>query len=139
MTAAVGGVIWSVSHHAFGPFLGSFLALFVLTGLGNGSTYRMIPAIYRNLTGADSGSPLAMVNARQQTAAALGFISAVGAYGGFLVPRALGMSISSTGNIKAALAGFVVFYALCFGLTWWCYLRRTVLVSRLPSLAHANV
>jgi NNP family nitrate/nitrite transporter-like MFS transporter len=138
MTAGVGGVIWSVGHHAFGPFIASFLVLFVLTGLGNGSTYRMIPAIYRTLAEADS-DPAASVNARRQTAAALGFISAVGAYGGFLVPRALGMSVSNTGGISAALVGFVAFYAICLTVTWWCYLRRTVLVSRVPSLAHANI
>jgi NNP family nitrate/nitrite transporter-like MFS transporter len=79
------------------------------------------------------------VSARRQTAAALGFISAVGAYGGFLVPRALGMSVSDTGGIGAALVGFVAFYAICLVVTWWCYLRRTVLVSRVPSLAHANI
>ncbi|MDQ1539160.1 MAG: transporter, family, nitrate/nitrite transporter, partial [Actinomycetota bacterium] len=38
-----------------------------------------------------------------------------------------------------ALGGFVAFYAICLGLTWWCYLRRSVLVARVPSLAHANV
>ncbi|MDQ1536691.1 MAG: transporter, family, nitrate/nitrite transporter, partial [Actinomycetota bacterium] len=93
MTVGVGGVIWSIQHHVFATFLGSFLVLFVLTGLGNGSTYRMIPAIYRSLNGADSAAPSepAMLISRTQTAAALGFISAVGAYGGFLVPRALGM------------------------------------------------
>jgi NNP family nitrate/nitrite transporter-like MFS transporter len=139
MTVAVGGVIWSIQHHAFGPFLGSFLVLFVLTGLGNGSTYRMIPAIYRTLAGADPSAPAAMAISRAQSAAALGFISAVGAYGGFLVPRALGMSVSGTGGIAAALIGFVGFYAICFVVTWWCYLRRTVLVSRVPSLAHANI
>ncbi|HEY8821388.1 MAG TPA: MFS transporter, partial [Dermatophilaceae bacterium] len=139
MTVGVGGVIYSVQHRAFGPFLGSFLVLFVLTGLGNGSTYRMIPAIYRTLAGADASAPEAMVNARRQTAAALGVISAVGAYGGFFVPRALGASVSHTGSIEAALVGFVAFYAVCFAVTWWCYLRRTVMVSRVPSLAHANV
>ena len=139
MTVGVGGVIWSVQHRAFGSFLGSFLVLFVLTGLGNGSTYRMIPAIYRTLAGADASAPQAMVNARRQTAAALGVISAVGAYGGFFVPRALGASVSHTGSIEAALVGFVAFYAVCFAVTWWCYLRRTVMVSRVPSLAHANV
>ncbi len=139
MTVGVGGVIWSVQHHAFGPFLGSFLVLFILTGLGNGSTYRMIPAIYRTLAGADPSAPVAMATARRQTAAALGVISAVGAYGGFLVPRALGMSVSNTGGIGAALVGFVAFYAVCFAVTWWCYLRRTVLVSWVPSMAYANV
>jgi MFS transporter, NNP family, nitrate/nitrite transporter len=142
MTVGVGGVIWSSQHRAFGPFLGSFLVLFVLTGLGNGSTYRMIPAIYRSLNGVDpaaASGPAVMAVPRRQTAAALGFISAVGAYGGFLVPRALGMSVSRTGGIGAALMGFVAFYAICFAVTWWCYLRRTVLMSRVPSLAHANV
>jgi MFS transporter, NNP family, nitrate/nitrite transporter len=139
MTAGVGGVIWSVEHHAFAPFLGSFLMLFVLTGIGNGSTYRMIPAIYRTLAGGDSCGPVALTISRRQTAAALGLISAVGAYGGFLVPRALGMSVSNTGSIAAALVGFVAFYAVCLGVTWWCYLRRTVLVTQMPSLAHANV
>ncbi|HEY8651949.1 MAG TPA: MFS transporter [Dermatophilaceae bacterium] len=138
MMGGVAGVIWSIQHHAFGPFLGSFLVLFILTGLGNGSTYRMIPAIYRTMAGANPTAP-AMALSRRQTGAALGFISAVGAYGGFLVPRAFGMSISNTGGIAAALVGFVVFYAGCAGVTWWCYLRRTVLVSRVPSLAHANV
>jgi NNP family nitrate/nitrite transporter-like MFS transporter len=113
--------------------------LFVLTGLGNGSTYRMIPTIYRNLAGADAAGPVAMANARRQTAAALGVISAVGAYGGFPRAAALGMSVSNTGGIGAALVGFVAFYAVCFAVTWWCYLRRTVFVSRVPSLAHANV
>ena len=94
MAVGVGGVIWSIQHHAFGPFLGSFLMLFVLTGLGNGSTYRMSPAIYRTLAGSDTSAPAAMAISRRHTAAALGFISAVGAYGGFLVPRALGMSVS---------------------------------------------
>ena len=139
MTVGVGGVIWSVGHQRFGPFLGSFLVLFVLAGIGNGSTYRMIPALYRTLAGGQDCGPVALAVSRRHTAAALGFISAVGAYGGFLVPRALGMSVSNTGGIGAALLGFVGFYALCFALTWWCYLRRTVLASRMPSLAYANV
>jgi NNP family nitrate/nitrite transporter-like MFS transporter len=99
----------------------------------------MIPAIYRSLAGGDNAGPVALTISRRQTAAALGFISAIGAYGGFLVPRALGMSVSNTGSIGAALVGFVVFYAVCFSVTWWCYLRRTVMVSQMPSLAHANV
>jgi NNP family nitrate/nitrite transporter-like MFS transporter len=138
MMGGVVGVIWSIQHHAFGPFLGSFLVLFILTGLGNGSTYRMIPAIYRTMAGANPTAS-AMALSRRQTGAALGFISAVGAYGGFLVPRAFGMSISNTGGIAAALVCFVLFYAGCAGVTWWCYLRQTVMVSRVPSLAHANI
>ncbi|HLN78432.1 MAG TPA: MFS transporter [Nocardioidaceae bacterium] len=136
MGLGVLGVVWSVGQHAFVPFLAAFMLLFTLAGIGNGTTYRMIPAIFRARHG-DSEED--RKRARTQSAAALGVISAVGAYGGFLIPRSFGISIASSGGIEAALYGFVVFYAVCAGLTWWCYLRSRVLVTRLPSLAHAQV
>lgn len=132
MGLGVVGVIGAVRVGSFAAFLGTFLVLFALTGIGNGTTYRMIPAIFLS----QSTDP---VTARRQSAAALGLVSAVGAYGGFLVPRALGLSMAHTGGIVAALAGFVAFYAVCTSVTWWCYLRRRVLVGRVPSLAHAGV
>ncbi len=136
MGLGVLGVVWSVGQHAFGPFLITFMVLFALTGIGNGSTYRMIPAIFRARAGEGEE---ARSRARLQSAAALGVISAVGAYGGFLIPRSFGISIANTGGIEAALYGFVVFYATCACLTWFCYLRSRVLVARVPSLAHAQV
>lgn len=132
MGLGVVAVIASVRSGSFALFLASFLVLFALAGIGNGTTYRMIPAIFRS----QSEDPAA---ARRSSAAALGIVSAVGAYGGFLVPRSFGLSIESTGGIEAALTGFVVFYAVCTSVTWWCYLRRRVLVARVPSLAHAGV
>ena len=121
------GVVAALQAASFAAFLACFIVLFALTGLGNGSTYRMIPAIYRAQVPDEA-------TARRQGAAALGLVAAVGAYGGFLVPRALGLSVAHTGGIAAALYGFVAFYALCTAVTWWCYLRRRVLVARTPSL-----
>jgi NNP family nitrate/nitrite transporter-like MFS transporter len=132
MGAGVVAVIAAVRAGSFPMFLVSFLVLFALAGIGNGTTYRMIPAIFRS----QSSDPVA---ARRSSAAALGIVSAVGAYGGFLVPRSFGLSVERTGGIEAALVGFVVFYAVCTTVTWWCYLRRRVLVTSLPSLAHAGV
>jgi NNP family nitrate/nitrite transporter-like MFS transporter len=132
MGLGVVGVIGAVRAGSFAAFLGTFLLLFALTGIGNGTTYRMIPAIFRS----QSADP---VVARRHGAAALGLVSAVGAYGGFLVPRSFGLSVAHTGGIEAALVGFVAFYALCTAVTWWCYLRSRVLVTRVPSLAHAGV
>jgi NNP family nitrate/nitrite transporter-like MFS transporter len=132
MGLGVVGVIGAVRAGSFAAFLGTFLLLFALTGIGNGTTYRMIPAIFRS----QSADP---VVARRHGAAALGLVSAVGAYGGFLVPRSFGLSVAHTGGIEAALVGFVAFYALCTTVTWWCYLRSRVLVTRVPSLAHAGV
>ena len=136
MGVGVLGVVWSVGQHAFGPFLAAFMLLFTLAGIGNGTTYRMIPAIFRARAGEGEES---RKRARTQSAAALGVISAIGAYGGFLIPRSFGISIANTGGIEAALYAFVGFYAACAGLTWWCYLRSRVLVAQMPSLAHAQV
>lgn len=136
MGGGVLGVVWSVQQHAFVPFLACFMLLFTLAGIGNGTTYRMIPAIFLARVG---DGDAARVRARKQSAAALGVISAVGAYGGFLIPRSFGVSIANTGGIEAALLVFVGFYLTCAALTWWCYLRSRVLTVRMPSLAHAEV
>ena len=92
----------------FPLFLGMFIVLFLATGIGNASTFRMIPVIF---------------NARE-AAAVLGFSSAIGAYGGFFIPRAFGASITHTGSAATAIVGFIVFYATCIAMTWWYYSRK---------------
>src|SRR5208337_3230334 len=47
MGAATIGVMYFVEIKEFTGFLTMFLILFVTTGVGNGSTYRMIPSIFR--------------------------------------------------------------------------------------------
>jgi len=72
------------------------------------------------------------------TTVTLGIISAIGAYGGFLIPQSFGLSTNATGGPQAALVAFIAFYVSCMVLTWWCYLRTRVAVERLPSLAWAR-
>jgi NNP family nitrate/nitrite transporter-like MFS transporter len=122
-----------------------FLILFVTTGVGNGSTFRMIPVIFRRQAqrAAEGLSPEAeagvLDRARRLSAAVIGFTSAIGACGGYLIPRALGASIKATGGATSALGCFVAFYASCLALTWWHYTRTTFLVRTVPSLAEAEV
>jgi MFS transporter, NNP family, nitrate/nitrite transporter len=137
MAAGTGAVLASLSAHRFGPFLGAFLVLFVASGVGNGSTYRMIPAIFR-AEAERAGGADAAGRARTDAASVIGFASAVGALGGFLIPRGFGMSIAYTGSIGTALVVFLAGYAGCLAVTWWCYLR-TILVGVSPSLAEAAV
>jgi NNP family nitrate/nitrite transporter-like MFS transporter len=127
----------------FAGFLAMFLILFVTTGIGNGSTYRMIPSIFleENLYHAGSGEEArkrAMTAASIESAAALGFIGAVGACGGYLIPRGFGASIAATGGPHLALAIYLTFYATCLALTWWYYLRKSYSAST-ASLAAARV
>jgi NNP family nitrate/nitrite transporter-like MFS transporter len=127
MAAATIGVIRFVDAHSFLGFVTMFLALFVTTGVGNGSTYRMIPAIVRNarLDGvAREARADAMKAARIESAAVLGFVSAVGACGGYLVPRGFAQSIHTTGSAHSALVAYLIFYATCVGLTLSFYIKR---------------
>jgi MFS transporter, NNP family, nitrate/nitrite transporter len=145
MAAATVGVMYSVEAKSFAGFLTLFLILFVTTGVGNGSTFRMIPAIFRQekLKSVDGmggeAEALAMKSARIESAAVLGFTSAIGACGGYLIPRSFGASIQATGGPYLALEIFLAFYVTCVALTWWYYMRKSFLARRAPSLAEAGV
>jgi MFS transporter, NNP family, nitrate/nitrite transporter len=144
MGAATIGVIYFIDVKDFAGFLAMFLVLFVATGVGNGSTYRMIPSIFREEKLRDArgsgeeGRALALKSASIESGAALGFIGAIGACGGYLIPRGFGASIAATGGPHLALEVYLAFYATCLVLTWWFYLRgffsRTA-----PTLAAARV
>jgi NNP family nitrate/nitrite transporter-like MFS transporter len=108
MALAVGGVLWFLEAHSFAGFFACFMVLFLTTGIGNGSTFRMIPVIFP----AKEASPV------------LGFTAAIGAYGGFFIPKSYGTSIEYTGGPQAALYVFIVFYLTCIALTWWYYSRK---------------
>lgn len=124
---AVGAAIalWSVQAKNMPVFFISFMLLFISTGIGNGSTYRMISKIFK-IKGEDAGgSPETMVFMRRQAAGALGIISSVGAFGGFIVPLAYAWSNLQFGNIKPALWFYVAFFIVLLGVTWFFYLRKS--------------
>src|SRR5450755_3914682 len=142
---AIVGVLYFVGIKDFTGFLGMFLILFITTGIGNGSAYRMIPSIFReeNLRKArgtgEAGRALALKTASIESGAALGFIGAIGACGGYLIPSGFGKSIAITCGPQLALEIYLAFYAVCLALTWWHYLRRSSAASGVPSLAEARV
>jgi MFS transporter, NNP family, nitrate/nitrite transporter len=145
MGVATVGVMHFVDVRDFTGFLAMFLILFVTTGIGNGSTYRMIPSIFReeklreaNAVG-DAGRAAALKIASIESGAALGFIGAIGACGGYLIPRGFGASIAATGDPHLALEIYLAFYATCLALTWWYYLRKSFLSPDVTNLAEARV
>jgi NNP family nitrate/nitrite transporter-like MFS transporter len=102
------------------------MALFLLTGIGNASTFQMIPVIMGRevprLMPALRGDELKRQSDRE-SAAIIAFTSAIAAYGAFFIPKAYGTSISMTGGPVAALWGFLAFYVLCLSLTYYHYTR----------------
>jgi MFS transporter, NNP family, nitrate/nitrite transporter len=145
MGVATIGVLYFVSEKQFAGFLTMFLILFVTTGIGNGSTYRMIPSIFReeNLAKArragEVGRASALRAANIESGAALGFIGAIGACGGYFIPRGFGASIAATGGPNVALGAYLAYYVICLVLTWQFYLRRSSAASGVTSLAEARV
>ncbi len=79
--------IAGVDGHSFTLFFTSFMFIFALSGVGNGSTYRMIPSIFAAL--GENASKEKGIDARgmfkRQAAAVIGIAGAVGAFGGFLI------------------------------------------------------
>jgi len=135
MAVATLGVIFFITQKeqswAFAGFLATFIVLFILSGLANGSTFRMVPAIWRAQTleqAEQTGESTddAIARSRREGAAVLGFIGAVAAYGGFVIPQAYNASISLIGGPEIALAIFCAYYLFAAGVTWRCYLWRKV-------------
>jgi hypothetical protein len=116
------GAVRGLGTHSFGLFLGSFLLLFVASGAGNGSVYRMIPAVFR--AGVDTGRADALARCRKTAAGCIGIAGAVGALGGFAIPRGFALSTSVSGSLRPALLVFVGVYVALLALTWAVYHRK---------------
>ena len=91
----------------FMPFLLLFILLFATTGIGNGSTFRMIPIIF----------------SKEQAGPVLGWTSAIAAYGAYLIPKVFATQIQA-GTPEKALYGFAIYYLSCLLVNWWFYARK---------------
>jgi NNP family nitrate/nitrite transporter-like MFS transporter len=154
-----------VQNRSFPVFFSSYMVIFLLVGMGNGSTYKMIPAIFATLgqreAEANHVDPKRVaVNFKQQAAAVIGIAGAIGAFGGFLIQVILRQAnLEVSGLIKAAatpvekvaiaaqhadwsvpaLQVFLASYVVFAATTWFFYLRRSFATDKIPSLADASV
>jgi len=135
MIGAVAGVLFFLGIKeqpgAFWGFFAMFMVLFFATGVGNASTFQMIPTIMRQqikllMPQLDEGQHLRQ--SERESAAIIAFTSAIAAYGAFFIPKAYGTSISLTGGPEWALYAFMAFYGLCVLVTWFYYTRRNASV-----------
>ncbi|MFF8031207.1 MULTISPECIES: nitrate/nitrite transporter [unclassified Streptomyces] len=125
MGAATAVLIAASMAESLALFTVAFVVLFVLTGLGNGSTYKMIPGIFqaKALAKGFEGEEAAAYG-RRLSGASMGLIGAVGALGGVGINLAFRQSFLSHGSGTGAFVAFLACYAVCFAVTWAVYLRR---------------
>jgi NNP family nitrate/nitrite transporter-like MFS transporter len=157
--------IAGVNAHSFALFFGSYMVIFLLSGAGNGSTYRMIPVIFGELgrkeaAGKGLEESATALKFKREAAAVIGIAGAIGAFGGFLIQvvfrqASLGVTakvtaaqtlaekqaVAAAGDdwSTSALYVFLAAYVVFAFMTWFYYLRRSFAVTRVPSLAHAGV
>lgn len=145
MALATGLVIMASNQKSLPLFMTGFIALFVLSGIGNGSTYKMIPSIFnvRARVAIASGEPKqsALMRARRRSGAVIGIAGSIGAMGGLLINLAFRQSFLTTKSGIPAFWSFLVFYAACVFVTSLVYLRRAPVpvTSEQSSLAYVQV
>ena len=150
MAVLTAAAIAGVQQRSFGLFFGSYMVIFLLSGIGNGSTYKMIPSIFSVLgqrEASDRGvDPKSIaVEYKRRAAAVIGIAGAIGAFGGVLIQVVLRQaSLEVTSLVKAAatpaekvavaaahadwsvpaLQVFLASYVVFAAVTWFVYLRR---------------
>ena len=129
MTLAAVLVLVASMQASLPLFMIGFVSLFIISGFGNGSTYKMIPTIFRSkaqlAVAAGTDPAKAESDARRLSGALIGVAGAIGAFGGVLVNIAFRQSFLANGNGNAAYIAFIAFYVACVALTWFVYLRKS--------------
>jgi len=149
MAMATALAIGGVQQRNFNLFFASYMVIFLLAGMGNGSTYKMIPSIFALLGRREAeanGLDLkdAALEFKRRAAAVIGIAGAIGAFGGVLIQVVLRQSslevsalvkAAKTPAAKVAIAAahadwsipalwvFLGSYIVFAGVTWVAYLR----------------
>jgi NNP family nitrate/nitrite transporter-like MFS transporter len=143
MAAACGVVLVASAEKSLAVYTVGFVLLFILSGLGNGSTYKMIPSIFQGkakVAISEGAVPeVAMAKARRLSGAVIGIAGSIGALGGLFINLAFRQSFLTTKSGDAAFWGFLAFYGLCVAVTYAVYLRPVPAAQPTTRLAYARV
>ncbi|MER6424924.1 nitrate/nitrite transporter [Streptomyces sp. NPDC001137] len=127
MAAGTGILLLATRSGSFPLFVAGFTSLFVMSGVGNGSTYKMIPAVFARqaevavTSGHDAAA--AFARSRRLSGAVIGIAGAVGALGGVAINLVFRSAYGGPGGGEPAFYAFLAFYALCAAVIRVVYLR----------------
>ncbi|MEV3911706.1 MFS transporter [Streptomyces canus] len=139
MGAATAVLVVASMQKSLPLFVVAFVVLFSLTGIGNGSTFKMIPGIFQTKAVAKGlEGEEAVLYGRRLSGASMGLIGAAGALGGVGINLAFRQSFLSYGSGTGAFVAFLVYYAVCFAVTWAVYLRRTAAQGQAATASEAK-
>lgn len=123
----------STSSGAVVGYVIGFIVLFVLSGMGNGSVFKLIPSVFEARSRSLDGSEAQRRQwSRAKSGSLIGVCSAVGALGGVGINLALRESYLRSGTETAAYWVFLISYIAAAFLTWTRYLRRPISAQDVP-------
>ena len=134
-------MIWFLEARSFPGFFAMVLLLFVASGVGNASTFQMVPGIMRREVDRSEPNlpePQRRQQAERETAAVIGFTSAIAAYGAFYIPKAYGSSIELTGSSGRRIVGLPALLRKLRGADLVCLQRAARNPARLRAQTNAS-
>ena len=117
-----------------------FVVLFVLSGIGNGSVYKMIPSIFEAASRSLEADEKTRADySRSMSGAVIGITGAIGGLGGVVINLTLRSSYLSHGTATVAFWDFAAFYAVAALVTLRFYVRMpSGTAADQPTLATAR-
>ncbi|MDL9936788.1 nitrate/nitrite transporter [Gordonia sp. ABSL1-1] len=117
-------------------FITGFILLFLISGIANGSVYKIIPTIWEHKAQFLPGmTSLAKTKwSRSMSGALIGIAGAAGGLGGVGINLVLRASYQSNKSATLAFWVFMSFYVLAAVVTWWFYARRQIVVGETTDL-----
>ncbi|GGF25658.1 nitrate/nitrite transporter [Williamsia phyllosphaerae] len=106
-------------------FIAGFILLFLISGVANGSVYKIIPAVFEAKAKANAGlnAKGKAIWSRSMSGALIGIAGAFGGLGGVGINLVLRQSYLSNKSATAAFWVFLLFYVVAGVVTWWFYAR----------------
>lgn len=111
-------------------FIGGFIVLFLVSGIANGSVYKMIPTVFEHKARAQQSLSAMekVIWSRKMSGALIGIAGAVGALGGVGINLVLRTSYKANQSATAAFWVFLGFYVIAAAVTWMFYARREIVL-----------
>jgi MFS transporter, NNP family, nitrate/nitrite transporter len=122
-------------------YVAGFVVLFLLSGIGNGSVYKMIPSIFEAASRSLNADEKTRADySRSMSGAVIGIAGAIGGLGGVAINLVLRASYLADGTATVAFWDFGLFYVIAALVTWRVYVRvpRVTAVAEQPALATAR-
>lgn len=112
-------------------FIVGFILLFLISGVANGSVYKIIPTVFEHKARNNKGLTAMgkVIWSRKMSGALIGIAGAIGGLGGVAINLVLRSSYQQHQSATTAFWIFLAFYVIAGLVTWWFYGRNEIVLD----------